>query len=219
MTVGWPHKDALGQGLLLASLLLGFAYWLNGFGLSAPYPFSVALKASGIVLLAGYALWRGRSFLAAGLLAGAAGDAFLALEPSQLFFGMAAFATGHLIYVVIFARRLQAHGFRGRNGVIIAGLLAIFGVLALIYLAPLAGEMALPVIVYNLVILLMAITAALSRTPMIALLGALLFVASDAVLGVVLFAEGPAWLGLIVWATYYSAQLCIALGLSMPDRD
>jgi uncharacterized membrane protein YhhN len=219
MTVGWPTGDKMGQGLLLLSLALGFAYWLNGFGLSAPYPFSVALKASGIVLLAGYALWRGRGFLAAGLLAGAAGDAFLALEPSQLFFGMAAFATGHLIYVVIFARRLQAHGFRGRIGAIIAGLSVIFGVAAMIYLAPQAGDLRLPVIVYNLVILLMAVTAALSRTPVIALIGALLFVASDAVLGVQLFAGGEDWLGRIVWAAYYSGQFCIALGLAQPDRD
>jgi uncharacterized membrane protein YhhN len=222
----WPRGDAAAQILLALSAMLAFAYGLQVAGLEAPYPFSVALKSAGIILLGLLALQRKQIFLAAGIFAGSAGDAFLALQPSQasnLFFGMAAFAIGHLIYVVIFSRRLAANGFRkGRIGVFTAIAAALIGGVLLILLLPGMGELAPAGIVYTLVIILMTAMAGLAGTPKLALFGAISFLISDSILAYLLFGDALTrlsddqllWAGAAVWLSYYLGQAGIALGLS-----
>ena len=216
----WPRHDKAAQLVLLASLVFAFAYLLDAFGLEAPYPWSVAIKASGIILLALYAWRRGAPVLAAGLLAGSAGDAFLALEPQQLIFGMAAFAFGHLIYTVVFARRISRDGFRGRSGLVLSALLVAAGAALLVWLGPQMGALRGPVTIYNVIILLMAVTVALSRTHWLALAGAVLFVVSDALIAAELFLGMSGWTGPSIWALYWLGQAGIAIGgtISRPRR-
>ncbi len=200
--------------LLGLSALLAVAYLGDGFGLALPYPGNVILKASGIVLLGGLALRRGYWLLALGLFFGSAGDAFLALEPQQTAYGIAAFGIGHLIYIALFADRLRKSASRDLPGYIAAGVLAVFGAGMLIALQPHFGELRVAASVYNGIIMLMAILAVISRAPSLAIIGALLFVVSDSVLAWRMFADALPWGGPVVWVTYYLGQAGIALGLS-----
>lgn len=206
--------DRIANILLIASAALGFAYLLDGFGLGLPYPLNVVLKASGIVLLGVFALRRGFPLLAAGLFAGSAGDAFLALQPQQLAAGIGAFGLGHIIYIILFTGWLKRDGLRGLRGYIGAGLLAVFGAAMLIYLQPHFGDLRIAASIYNGIILVMAILAVLGRPPSLAVWGALLFVVSDSVLALRLFADLLPWGGPVVWVTYYLGQAGIAVGLS-----
>jgi uncharacterized membrane protein YhhN len=211
-------RDRLGPIIIAISAIFGAAYLFDDFGLSAPYPGNVAIKAAGIILLGGLALHRGHPLLAAGLLAGAAGDVFLALEPTQLSYGIAAFGIGHLIYIALFVKQLGRHGFRGPLGYVAAVALAGFGAAMLVWLQPYFGELQVAASVYNAIILIMAIVAVLGRAPNLAVIGALLFVVSDSVLALRLFADMLPWAGPVVWVTYYLGQAGIALGLSQRKR-
>jgi len=201
-------------GLLALSALLGLAYLGDGFGLTAPYPFNVVLKASGIVLLGVFAAVRGHWLLAAGLLLGSAGDVFLALEPTQTAFGIGAFGLGHIVYILLFADVLRRSASRGLPGYLAAAILAIFGAIMLVALQPHFGELRIPASIYNAIIMLMAILAVLGRAPALAIIGALLFVVSDSVLAWRMFADALPWGGPVVWVTYYLGQAGIAVGLS-----
>lgn len=212
------RQDRIQNILILLSLAFGTIYLFDDFGLGAPYPLNVVIKAAGIVLLGLFALRRGYPLLAAGLIAGSAGDAFLALEPVQLAFGIGAFGLGHVIYIVIFAQRLRETGLRGPTGYIGSAVIAVFGAAMLIFLQPHFGDLRVAASVYNGIILVMAILALMGRPPLLATIGALLFVISDSVLALRLFADMLPWGGPVVWVTYYLGQAGIALGLAQPQR-
>ena len=209
-----PANDRRAQLILALSALFGTLYLFHDFGLQFPYPFSVVVKTAGIALLGVYALYRKNVVLAAGLFAGSAGDAFLALEPSQIAAGIGAFGIGHLIYVAIFGGILSRNGLRGLPGYAGAAMLIAVGVVLLIFLQPHFGDLRLPASLYNGIIILMAVLALLGRSPGLALAGALLFVVSDTVLALRMFADMLPWGGPVVWVTYYLGQAGIALGLA-----
>jgi uncharacterized membrane protein YhhN len=207
-------EQTSGRVLLGAAALLALLYLLTGYGLPVDYPASVALKASGILLLAVYASRRQAYLLAMALAASAIGDAMLALEPARMTLGIIAFGTAHLLYGWIFLRNLRTRGGRGLAGYVLAALLAIFGVVILAWLQPGMGELRIPATAYNAIILVMAILAVLSRAAWLAVIGALLFVLSDSLIALDLFRDyDPAWRGPAVWITYVTAQFCLTLGL------
>ena len=209
----WPD-ERISRLILIASAIFGLAYLLDGFGLAAPFPVNVVIKAAGIVLLAVYALRQRHLVLAVGLALGAAGDVFLALDESVLPLGIAAFGLGHLVYIWLFAQWRIKAGPRGGMSRIAALVIAVFGLVMLNWLQPHFGEMRVFASVYNGIILVMAVLAVLGRSPMLAMIGALLFVVSDSVLAVRLFAGELDWAGPVVWITYYLGQAGIALGLA-----
>jgi len=209
----WP-QDQASRIILMASAFFGLAYLFDGFGLSAPFPANVVIKAAGIVLLALYALQQKHLVLAVGLALGAAGDVFLALDESVLPLGIAAFGLGHLVYIWLFAQWRFKAGPRGGMSRIIALVIAVLGLAMLNWLQPHFGELRVAASVYNAIILVMAILALLGRAPTLAMIGALLFVVSDSVLAVRLFAGELGWAGPVVWVTYYLGQAGIALGLA-----
>ena len=213
----WP-EDRTSRIILIASAVFGLAYLFNDFGLAAPYPVNVVIKAAGIVLLAVYALRRQHLVLAVGLALGATGDVFLALDESVLPLGIAAFGLGHLVYIWLFARWRMTAGARGGMSRIIALAIAAFGLVMLNWLQPHFGDLRVAASVYNGIILVMAVLAVLGRSPTLAMLGALLFVISDSVLAVRLFAGELDWAGPVVWVCYYLGQAGIALGLAGADR-
>nr|WP_255216755.1 lysoplasmalogenase [Pseudenhygromyxa sp. WMMC2535] len=190
---------------------------IDGLGVEAPYPIDVVIKAAGIVLLAVYAGLHRRWLLAAGLALGAAGDVFLALQPSQVAAGIASFGLGHLVYVALFIGVWRREGRGGNAGAIAAVALAVFGVVMLILLQPHFGELRVAASVYNAVIIVMACLALIARSPKLAWIGALLFVASDTILALRMFAHVLPWAGPVVWISYYLGQAGIALGLSRDE--
>ena len=200
--------------VLIASAVLGFLYLFDGFGLALPYPADVVLKASGIILLGVLALMRGYRWLAAGLFLGSAGDAFLALQPTQTALGIASFGLGHLVYIGLFAAIIRQRSITGGYGFLAAAGLAVFGAIMLIALQPHFGELRIAASIYNGIIMLMAILAVMSRAHPLAIAGALLFVVSDSVLAWRMFADALPWGGPVVWVTYYLGQAGIGLGLA-----
>ena len=151
--------DRVAQIILGLSALFGLAYLFHDFGLAAPYPGNVVIKAAGIILLAAFALQQKHPVLALGLFLGSLGDIFLALEPTQLAAGIGAFGLGHLVYIYLFARIRLTHGDRAGWSRIAALALAAYGVVILSWLQPYFGELQIPASIYNGIIMVMAVLA------------------------------------------------------------
>ncbi|WP_323761584.1 lysoplasmalogenase [Maricaulis sp.] len=207
-------QDRTDRILLIASAILALVYLVDTFGVSAPFPLNVVIKATGVALLALYAVRQKHLVLGAGLALGALGDVFLALDQSVLPLGIAAFGLGHLVYIWLFAQWRFKAGARGGMSRILALLIAVLGLAMLNWLQPHFGELRVAASVYNGIILVMAVLAILGRAPTLAMIGALLFVVSDSVLAVRLFAGELDWAGPVVWICYYLGQAGIALGLA-----
>lgn len=200
--------------LLSVSALMAVAYLMVGYGLPVAYPATVALKASGILLLAVFAARRNANLLALALAFSAIGDAMLALEPSRLTLGIAAFGLAHLLYATLFLRKMLADGVRSPWGGPLAFVILVYGALMLYWLQPGMGDLRIPASLYNGIILVMAALAILSKARWIAVIGALLFVGSDTLIALDLFKGfDPAWRGPAVWISYIAAQFCLTLGL------
>lgn len=207
------------RALLASSALFGLAYLGHGLGFAAPYPLSAIIKAAGIVLLGLLAFDRRAPLLGLGLLLGALGDVFLALEPPQVALGIGAFGLGHIIYLALFAKLWRSEGARGGVGWVAALALACFGLAMLVYLQPHFGALRVPASIYNGIIIVMACLALVGRSPTFAWAGALLFVASDSLLAMRMFAGQLDWAGPLVWLTYYLGQAGLALGLSGAPQE
>ena len=205
------------MGLLLVSLVFGVAYLADAFGVQAPYPWNAVIKTTGIACLALYAFSCRRMVLGTALAFGAAGDAFLAMQPQQTELGIIAFGIGHLGFIVLFAVLLANKGTRGIPGYLAALALAIVGIGLVIWLQPYFGDVRIPATIYNAIIIVMAMLAVIGRGPALAIIGAILFVASDGVLAARMFAGMLEWSGPLAWALYYSGQACLAIGLAQRD--
>lgn len=213
ITQAWPN-DRVSRLILTASGLFALIYLFDDFGLSSPFPANVVIKAAGVALLAAYAFRAGHLVLAVGLALGALGDVFLALDASVLPLGIAAFGLGHLVYIWLFARWRMEAGPRGGLSRIAALAVALAGLAMMNWLQPHFGELQIAASVYNGIILVMAVLAILGRSPLLAMIGALLFVVSDSVLAIRLFAGELDWAGPVVWICYYLGQAAITLGLT-----
>lgn len=152
-----------------------------------------------------------RRFVLAGLLFSLIGDVYLVLPNDHFLSGLVAFLFAHLSYIVAFTRD---GGFTGSP--VVSLPLAIAGSLVLTVMLPGLGAFALPVFIYMLVILTMAMQA-IERWrrrahggAQLAAVGAILFVISDASLGITRFAGGFPGSGTVVLATYLMAQFLIA---------
>ncbi|WP_421790434.1 lysoplasmalogenase [Hyphobacterium sp.] len=208
------QADGRGYLFLGGAAVLALGYLLTQFGLPVEgYP-RVALKASGIVFLAIYAARRQAFLLALALAASAVGDAMLALEPARMTLGILAFGAAHILYGWIFLRVIRMRGLRGLTGYVLAAIIAIAGVVILLWMQPGMGDLAIPATAYNGIIVVMAVLAALSKARWLAVIGALLFVGSDTLIALNLFQNyDPAWRGPAVWISYVAAQFCLLFGL------
>jgi len=150
--------------------------------------------------------------IAAGLAFSLLGDVLLMLPSDRFVAGLAAFLLAQLCYIVAFALRAPW-------GLNLLPLLAGVALLVCTYLcvARRAGKMRAPVAVYALVIVTMLYAAwacwyALGgQRPLLADLGACLFVASDLTLATNRFVHPFRLARLVVMVTYYAAQCLIAL--------
>lgn len=185
--------------------------WLNVEG-----PLGLAWKASGIVLLGLYALSQ-RAWLAGlALLLCATGDVLLEIV---FVAGMAAFALGHVVYIFCFLEWGRVLGPNKRDYPV-AGIVLLASLILMGWFFPGLGDLMIPALIYQAIITVMVATAMVVKAPMIARLGAVIFMVSDTLIAVGKFTDLDPPAG-SVWITYAAAQIMIAWGLSRiaPYRD
>jgi uncharacterized membrane protein YhhN len=195
--------------------LMAMGHLANDWVNLAP-PWGLAWKASGIILLGVYALSQ-RAWLAAlALFLCATGDVLL-----EIYFvaGMAAFALGHIVYVLCFLEWGRVLGPNKRDRPV-AGLVVLVSLAMLGWLTPGMGDLLIPALIYQLIITTMVATAMVVKAPMLARLGAVVFMLSDTLIAIGKFTTTDVPPG-SVWITYAGAQIMIAWGLSRiaPYRD
>ncbi|PKQ05234.1 MAG: hypothetical protein CVT72_10175 [Alphaproteobacteria bacterium HGW-Alphaproteobacteria-11] len=152
--------------------------------------------------------------LAAAFFLSSAGDLFLAMKdnPRNFTRGLLAFLAAHLFYLAIMVPLASRPDGLVANA---ASLVTGVGALALYFwLRPNLGKNQLPVGVYLVTILFMALAALAipAAQPWLGL-GAVLFVISDGVIAADKFGRPIPYRGLIVWTTYYGGQALMALSL------
>ena len=211
LPAGFPVVD---RWLLALSVAAGSLYFLTCAG--PPHLPGLVLKALAVSPLAAIAIRRltgpERWLLGGALAASTVGDVLLELK--GLFVpGLGAFLVAQICYAALFARDWPGRKrMTGRQCMLIGLVFLCCGALT-VWLWPGLGGLAAPVLVYIAALTAMA-TAAIGagpRYPPVAS-GAILFVVSDSLIGVGRF-RGPLPLGeYVVWATYFIAQCCLALG-------
>ena len=159
-----------------------------------------------------------RLLIALALVFSLAGDILLLFTgQSENYFmlGLVAFLLAHISYIIQFSRK------RNKNIKILKPLvlLLIFGVLFFYYLKDSLGSMIVPVSIYMVIILMMALFAFLRKDKVLrksfelVFAGAILFLISDATLAIDKFHSAVPFSGAIIMVTYALAQLCIILGV------
>jgi uncharacterized membrane protein YhhN len=155
-----------------------------------------------------------KTLVLAGLVFSLLGDAAL-MFPDKLFStGLVAFLIAQVLYIFAFKTPTG-------QGVSLMTFLPfiLYGLLMFFLLAPGLGPMKLPVLVYIGAITIMAGFAATryvhlgGTRPLLAFIGAILFLVSDSVLAYDRFAKKFALARVLVLATYFPAQLLIALSV------
>lgn len=218
---------------LALSAILAVAYGLFGAQLyasgSVPHAAPVALKASGIAMLAALALVRRSRLLAIALLFGAAGDALLAWSEQAFLYGALAFLIGHLCYIALFLRSGVGVSGLKREPLRLAAMCAVAGAAMALngMLAPASNALSAPLMVYTLVLTAMTVVSfTLPASRWLAMAGAILFLISDGFVAAQHFHADSAlvstfWFGFVGWMLYWAGQagLCVgALGLPGPPR-
>ena len=223
-----PFAGGIGEtlnGLMLLSAIAALLY-----ALLLPQPVSwrrTAAKTLSTALLALLAFHAGGPWLLViALVLCVLGDFFLAHDgPKPFLAGLVSFLAAHLVYVALFAthdpQALSALPvvllpfWAALTVITVCSLWA--GFMASILVPALEREMKAPVVAYMLAILAMVVTAALWQ-PVLAVIGAIAFLASDSMLAMARFVmdaddrrQRPA--GLFVWLSYYAAKVMILLAM------
>lgn len=149
---------------------------------------------------------------------GTLGDVFLSRDGERNFlFGLAAFLIGHLAYVVLLSQLGGGltHLIDPLWRLIPSAILIAVALLIVRTLLPHLGAMRLPVLAYSTVILsmgLFALSLPIEWPIILAILGALSFIASDAILGFELFAHKGSErrsAATLLWCLYWGGQALI----------
>lgn len=204
----------MNPALLLLSAVLAAALYLVGLALDM-FWLKLLTKPWLVVALAA-AVWlhaerRAGRLIAWGLLAGAVGDVCLAL-PSAFLPGMIAFAVGHGLYVAAFVQWNRA------PAPALLAPVAVFAATGLWLMLPGAGSLALPLVVYVLVIGAMIWRAAACALDAQAdalmrwgpLAGAILFGFSDFLIGIHRFHQPLPGAAFAIILTYWAGQALFA---------
>lgn len=200
--------------LLIVSATLAACLYLAGLALDL-FWLKLLTKPWLVVALA-VAVWRqagagaGRS-IAWGLLAGAAGDICLAL-PNAFLPGMIAFAIGHGLYVAAFWQWNRA------PALVLLAPVSLYAGTGLWLMLPGAGALALPLVIYVVIIAAMIWRAAACALEPRAhallrwgpLAGALLFGFSDTLIGIHRFAQPLPGAAFAIILTYWAGQALFA---------
>jgi uncharacterized membrane protein YhhN len=156
-----------------------------------------------------------RVLIVLGLLASVVGDVFLMVIDDRWFiYGLVSFLIAHFFYIAAFTVEGDATA-----PIWYIVPFAIYGALMLRWLWADLGQMKAPVMLYVFVILIMAWQAAnrwietRETAPLLAMIGAYLFVFSDSVLAVERFRGTWRTARILVLGTYFTAQWLIALSV------
>lgn len=153
---------------------------------------------------------------------GCAGDVLLLFPERPLFLklGGAAFAAGHILYVVTFLSHLGGKPPFWLLAAAVAAYAAVIAVVLSILMPALPADMRVYSCIYTGLISLMSLSAlllAVTRAgvaPKFVFAGSLLFIVSDTLLSNVTFKKRFPWAYFSVILPYIAAQSCIALGLA-----
>jgi len=154
-------------------------------------------------------------FFICGLLAGITGDFFL-LDEKRFIHGLAAFLTGHLLYITGFLTESSGLGLSVYPLLIAAGLIYLFPVLKAIKQKK-KNKYRFPVIFYFAVILFL-VSASVQNTffaktmSFSVVAGTVLFTISDGLLAYNKFVAENRYRSSFVSVSYYAAQYCIITG-------
>ena len=154
-----------------------------------------------------------RSWFVAAFALSLAGDVFLLWEDKLFIPGLVSFLLGHVAFVVGFCARglSPTNALLGSLAVAIALVPVAPKILRAIHGGP-DRSMVVPVAIYMVIISAMAITAA-GAGPIVAVVGAWLFMASDTTLAWNRFVKPDPRLNVVVMVTYFAAQVLLFLGL------
>jgi uncharacterized membrane protein YhhN len=177
---------------------------------------AAVVKTAAVAALAALALSFGLPWLVIGGLAlGAAGDFALARKSEGWFLaGLAAFAVGHLAYLIALS---DLPATSGTAVWLVWGMVGLLVLWTILWLAPKAGNLRWPVGGYGVIIGAM-LGFALTLAPGMLLLktGAVLFTLSDLLLSLRLFVvQNPRiqrQLDLLLWPAYWGGQALILWG-------
>lgn len=203
---------------ILAALILCSAGITIGADARGRFTLIYIFKPLTVVLIVVLAITGGRAagasyarFILAGLALSLVGDVMMMLRRKRFLAGLAAFLVAHVCYIIAFVSRL--------SGPISIGLVLPFvlylGFMARV-LGPRLGRMRWPVILYMVVITAMAATASQGYHQrsgtgvLLALLGSLLFLASDSFLAANRFVRSFRSAQVWILSTYFAAQVLIA---------
>lgn len=211
--------------LILEGVAAVSALGYLGFTAREPSALRSLLKTASVALLA-LAAWSAGApvGLVLGLALCGLGDFCLSRDGEQAFMaGVAAFAAGHLAYVVLFLGHEGSVLERiwGWPEILLLGLILLLGAVMIRVLGPRAGALKIPVMGYIPIILAMGIAAlSLTGASVIWVLpAALAFMASDVVLAFetfVLADDHPLrrYTPYLVWPLYWGAQAGFYLSFS-----
>jgi uncharacterized membrane protein YhhN len=194
--------------LFLAGAVIALSHLANEW-VNLAHPGGLVWKAAGIALLGLYALSQRAWLAGAALLFCATGDVLLELV---FVAGMAAFAIGHVFYVLAFLEWGRILGPNKRDYPV-AVLVVIISLGLLAWLLPGMGELLIPALIYQAIITTMVATGFVVKAPMLARLGAVIFMISDTLIAAEKFASVDVIPGSI-WITYAIAQIMMAWGMS-----
>lgn len=150
----------------------------------------------------------------AGLGFSLVGDIFLMLPLKRVIAGLVSFLVAHLCYIVAFSANIpfSVSGF-------LPALFLLYVIIMFVVLFPHLGKMKLPVLVYELVIVMMAWRAVerwaqIGDTgALLALAGAILFVISDSAWATNQFVRRYKSAQVLILGSYFCAQWLIALSV------
>jgi alkenylglycerophosphocholine/alkenylglycerophosphoethanolamine hydrolase len=155
-----------------------------------------------------------RQFMVAGLVLSLVGDVFLMLDEKLFIGGLVSFLMGHVMYVIGLVQFDDV-----TPPLLVVGIVVVFVAAALIGSKVVRGagqtdaRLAGPVSIYIGVISLMVVMAFGTAVP-VAIVGAVLFYASDGVLGWNKFVEPVPHGRLAVMTTYHLGQIGLVLALA-----
>ena len=145
------------------------------------------------------------------------GDVVLMYQSDQLYFmaGIGLFLIAQITYIVVLRKSMYQKPVLSLMKVLPFLLYAAL----LFYILLPAGDFTLPIIVYGLVIMVMAIIARLREgntdqgSYQLVLFGSILFLASDSILAYNSFSSAIPYAGVFIMSTYCAAQLLLVLGV------
>ncbi|MFC3094318.1 lysoplasmalogenase [Alteromonas sediminis] len=159
--------------------------------------------------------WSVVSYLVlAALLLSLCGDIFLMLPSDKFLPGLTSFLLAHLVYVGVFSLLITDFSIT-----VFPFLAFLYATILLFKLWPSLGEMRIAVMLYSSVIMLMLMAAiqlwvgASNLSSLLVLVGAMSFAFSDSIIAIKRFIGAKAWHEPVLLATYYVAQLLIAVGM------